>query len=475
MGTSADLAVRHRGRTFFQHTSYDGHEHNVLSQMAGTWVAAGIEALRARLDQEPEETGPIDEDLFIDRRGMGNAYLAACQARGREPINLDYAMGYEYGNPDFSHGGIIPLLAPTIAWSEGFCDRIEETSFILDLDREVLLVPNWNNTIEEGSYDNGTLDVLWSVPWATIRDLDPSALMQALDKAEYDYDLPQDQRQAMIGALLTQLVEATTPPDLADDFYIGPRFQNQEEFQPSMHFLRGAPEHAAYQQAAIDFLRDQATNLPVFGEPNTLLMEMRDGEAVLVVDLRKGDSAAAQNLVAEAFDSLSRATGMVSEMQSDGHSKSVGVYRSAFSSGFGSQEGQHAWDHDLVSEHATAVGMEDRKSEQIEKAIKNKDENALELALVRAIIGFDDERWHRIEGLLTATPADAEFMPSVVATAVEACRHFERAVPGSTLTRFSRLSDGHRSAFLEALAPVDRYMFTQLLAEPVRKTGGPKF
>lgn len=44
MGTSADLAGRFGGRTYFQHTSYDAQTENILASILSTWAACGTMA-----------------------------------------------------------------------------------------------------------------------------------------------------------------------------------------------------------------------------------------------------------------------------------------------------------------------------------------------------------------------------------------------------------------------------------------------
>ena len=119
---------------------------------------------------------------------MGSAYLTACQARDKEPVGLDAAMHYEYGNPDFAHGVVIPLFAPQPEWVDGFCHGIEDASHILDLDKGVLVVPNWTIENKDGSYDAGTLGILWNIDFAQVLDIEPASLQEALQKPDYDTD-----------------------------------------------------------------------------------------------------------------------------------------------------------------------------------------------------------------------------------------------------------------------------------------------
>lgn len=474
MGTSSDLAVRHRGRTYFQHTSYDGHTENVLSQMAGTIAAAGIEAFRKRMDLEGEpfaEDNEVDE-VHVDRKAMGNAYLEACQARGRGPFNLDYAMTYEYGNPDFSHGGAIALLAPKIDWAVGFCDSIEDASVILDLDRGVLTVPAWNEAREEGGYDNGTLESLWTIDLAQIEDLDPQTLCTALSEIDFDEEQDPHARQGAVDAAIASVrTGQVTAPQPQAHHYQPRGFASDEEFQPSIHLLRGLEDHIIYLQPVVDFLRSMADEMPELGDKPTLrITQPEPGEQELIVDLRVGNSQT-KNMVSELFESVARDAGMIYAMHGQWSHRMVSMHSTYASAGSGNRD--TPWDAGLVPDDAKELGLPADSDARIAKVLQSGDRDRIYPELMFAIIGFNSQRWQTIQDSGRLDDIKPEQMAYIVGIAVDMARHFERAWPGSTAKRFSGLSDGQRSAVLEAMAPVDRYMFTQIVGRE-KNRGTPR-
>lgn len=477
MGTSSDLAVRHRGRTYFQHTSYDGHTENVLSQMAGTIAAAGLEAFRKRMATEgapPVEDEDCDYDMQIDRKAMGNAYLAACQARGRAPFNLDYAMTYEYGNPDFSHGGAIALLAPKIDWAVGFCDSIEDASVILDLDRGMLVAPLWSHEIKSGSYDEGTMPTMCSIDLASIEDVDPESLAQGLGKIDFDDEIPAQQHQRAVEEAIAKAREGGEPAvdtSMQVDHYHSRRFNpDDEEFTPSIHFLRGTEQHIIYLQPVVDFLREMADEMPVFGEKDTLKIILHENnEQELVVDLRRGNGGE-RSMVDALFETLARDTGMVYALRSNGASRMVSASRS-ISSCSSADDGQ--WDSGLVPDDATSLSLPFERDAAIAKVIESGEKDRIQAELMLAVIALHPQRWDTIQASQAGEPLSPGRMQAMVGVAVETTRHFEHARPGSASLRFSRLSEGQRSAVLEAMTPVDRYMFTQMVGSQ-RKSSSPR-
>lgn len=211
MGSSI-FSIRHRGRTYHQSTPFDGHTQSILAQVASSLAAAGVESLKSQLDllsegQKEIQDAPThpDDTLFLaDRASMGKAYSQACRARGHAPIWLDLAMTYEYGNPDFAHGGIIALFAPIAYLNEGKRWRIENADVILDLDQGVLVVPHRDPGFPtlEGAYDNGIMGADWSIPLADFDELDPIRLNQHLIEASLDGNKSGPARKSTITRLL---------------------------------------------------------------------------------------------------------------------------------------------------------------------------------------------------------------------------------------------------------------------------------
>lgn len=462
MGTSADLAVRHRGQTYYQHTSYDGMASSVLPQIIATLVAAGPEALATHLDKVGKQ--PAEDEGRLDRRGMGGAYLAACQTRGKEPVVLDAAMYYEYGNPDFAHGGVIPLFAPQPEWVDGFCHGIEEAGYILDIDKGALVVPNWTVENKAGSYDAGTMDTLWKIDFSQVLAIDPTSLQEALRRPDYDADAAPDARKATIDGAIQEAVrraagQASRP--------YSPYFPSPSDGKalPSVHLLRGLARHRFQQQVTADFLRSLASDMPVFAEPMAITVKAAsDGEVDVIVDLRAANDPVAQGVTERVLEAVARSSGMVYEMKGDGTSRTsgAGFMSSRVSAGCLNCD-DPAWDAGLVPDDSAPLGLPEGTRKLLDTMLQGRDGSALEWQLGRAVVGFDDASWQRIEesGLLGGAPQDivAKFVPM----AVEACGYFESGLPGSTTWRFARLSESHKKAFLEAMVPIDRHLFTQLL------------
>lgn len=465
MGTSADLAVRHNGRTFYQHVSYDGDTSSVLAQLAGTIAAMGADALRRRLEQEPDPVpgNEQDEELHLDRKAMGNAYLAACQARGQEPWNLDYALNYDYGNPDFSHGGAIPLLAPRIEWAHGWVDSIEDASVILDLDRDRLVVPSWDAP-KKGQYDAGTLECLWEIDLVQIEGMDPGALAQALEDADLDEEHPPGRRRAAIKAALAQATRGRTA-QAADtpwgrNHYTPRGIGASDAFRPSLYFLRGLDDHAAYLQPIVDFLREQGRQTgSALAQEQAVMLAREDGEMEVIVDLREGDLAT-QNMVDELFEAAAQYSGMIYRRERKGSQRVVSMHSSLGAATGGGPEDK-PWDEGRVPDGAEPAGLDGARQAQIEQAIANGDKEQARDQLMYAIVGMDGARWRLIQdsGVVSL---DGNEMRQFASHAVSLCQLFERAAPGSTRARLDRLSEGQRSMLLEALDPVDRHILKQL-------------
>lgn len=185
MGTNGYLAVRHNGHTRSLYAASDCHPPRMLAQVASTVLAAGVKAVRAHLTEE-RMTALSPED-FSGLRDMGDAYIEACQENGHSPFLLNETIGLSMRQPDFAHGGIGVLFAPTIPWALYPCDNIEDASLILDLDRETLVMPDWNRDTPAGSYDAGTMPVGIQLDFSTWKGMAPEQLYWALDELGWHY------------------------------------------------------------------------------------------------------------------------------------------------------------------------------------------------------------------------------------------------------------------------------------------------
>ena len=475
MGTSADLAVRCGGRTGYLHTSYDGHIHSVLATMASTIAAAGVAALTQRLSEDPFELS--DEEHCTDRRAMGNAYLLACTSRGCEPFLLDEAMTYDYGNPDFAHGGAISLFAPTIEWTEGFCDRIEDAGFVLDLDRGVLMNLGWEENLSDGSYDAGNAPVIWSLRLADIETMDPAQLFHGLYHAPLDQgeELSRAERQQQMDALLEQVRnQAVEIPEqrMRNPVAYVPLDDDEAAF-PTVHAFIGANEHALDLQGTMAFFLSLSDELPIFAAPDTLsFANPQPGQFQVIVDLRQSTDVQAQNVVNALRSVLPKHTGMLATSLSPHGKATVGMYGMSSEASIG-MDNPHWADELLVSDRWPPSTPDERQA-QVNSLVQAGNTDALEDLRTIALVGFDGPRWQSLEDTGLLEPMSPKDLQESAALAVFLSASFERAFAGNTAKRFHSLSEGQRSAVLEALAPIDRHTLVDLLKNAPAKAGSPK-
>ena len=476
MGTSADLAVRYRGQTYYQHTSYDGHTHNVVAQLAATIAAAGVDALKTRMDAQGAPAGENEDnndEVEVDRKAMGSAYLQACQARGREPVRLDEALTYEYGNPDFAHGGIIPLFAPIVDWHGWACSSIEEASFILDLDRNELVVPDWDVRSDEPNYDSGARRAAWTLPLMDLESMNPERLGRALDGMHFDREASDENRKAALQTALAQAHsgEGLGSPAPTGDVYAPRRIGAHESFSPTIHFLRGPIQGMAHLQPLVDFLRDQGDDFAPLAQAETLRLGRPNAqEQEVIVDLRAGDTDT-HNLVEELFSSLAPALGWVYRCYGPGSQLlRNGARGLAVSVGYGMAPPGQAWDAGLIPEGTVALKLPAERDAIIDAFLAAGNAQAANNEMLFALIGLQGDRWRRIEASGIVRGLSGADLTRIAGLAVELSVHFERACPGSTAQRFERLSEGQRSALLEAISPLDRRTLAQLLqrGQPMR-------
>lgn len=474
MGTSADFAVRHKGQTYYQHTSYDGHTPNVVAQLAGTIAAMGVDVLRERMDLEgpPMATDKENNGIRLDRKSMGNAYLSACEARNQPAFNLEYTMRYEYGNPDFAHGGAIPLLAPTIEWRTEFTHRIEDASVILDLDRGALVVPKWSESVKDGSYDKGSMGISWSIDLTAIDGLNPGMLSEALAQADFDEEQPLEKRQTMIREILEKVQRGDVSiPGPSSDAGAVWRTNPKEPFEPRVYFLASSDGRGNHLlQGAIDVLRAAAPDYPLLGKPDTLLGgNLPNHGKLLIVDLRAGEPHT-QAFVNTLFEALARQEGLTYEMAGQHSSVLISREGSMVSSSGDDGPEETPWDDGLIPLLAQPVQASREMAGQIKDAAQRK---AYQRSL--AVVSFDSASWSKAEVDGRTAPLDGPPMAALCELAVALSSCLEHAVPGSTRKRFEQLTEGQRSAVLENLSPVDRHLFTEVLQRTQRTPRKPSF
>lgn len=473
MGTSATLAVRHKGETGFLYASNDSHTNSVLAELTSTLTAAGTAALRSHLDQ----VGMVpsgEEDFQIDRRAMGNAYIQACQANGQEPFLLDRALGYEYGNPDFSHGGAISLFAPVGDWNTWAATSIEDVSFVLDLDRGTLSVRDWEGEIKPGDYDAGTLPTLWGLNLADLEGIDPEQLYLGLENAELDDEATPEQRLAALDTILAtaRAGQFDKPAPWAyQGSYRGTDGDN-EPAEPSIHTLRCAEDNNLALQALTVVLQDLKTEFPTLVEPDTLWFAIpREGEFELLVDLRRNTNRALDQLVGKIFQEVAPKMGMAASDHGP-HSRSGRSRHGGFASvsigGF--SENNSAWDANVFPANHWRLRTEQQRAELFAELKAKGDGAALgDLRLV-GFVALDTTRWQAVESTGLVDPLDNETLGQLAAYSLALFEGLERALPGITAKRFQALSEGQRSAFLEGMTPVDRFVLKGLVKDAETQT-----
>ena len=473
MGTSATLAVRHKGETGFLYASSDSHVNYVLAELTSTLTAAGIDALRAHLDLVGM-TPNGEEDFQVDRRAMGNAYIQACQANGQEPFLLDRALSYEYGNPDFSHGGAISLFSPADDWNTWAANSIEDATFVLDLDRGILSVPDWERDTKPGDYDAGTVSSLWSVNLAELKGIDPEQLYLGLQNADLDDEATSEQRQAALDAILAT-ARAGQFEKPAPWAYSGSGLDSDEDnepAEPSIHTLRCGEDNNLALQALTVVLQDLKVEFPTLVDPDTLWFAIpREGEFELLVDLRRNTNRALDHLVGEIFQEVAPRMGMAAAAHgphsSSGRSRhggfasvSIGVF----------SEDKSAWDANVFPANHWRLRTEQQRAELLGQLKANGDGAALgDLRLV-GLVALDTARWQAAEDTGLVPPLDNETLGQLAAYSLALFEGLERALPGITAKRFQDLTEGQRSAFLEGMTPVDRFVFKGLVKDAETQT-----
>ena len=475
MGTSADLAVRCGGRTGYLHTSYDGHIHSVLARMVSTIAAAGVAALTQRLSEDPFELS--DEEHYTDRRAMGNAYLQACLARGRDPFLLDEAMTFDYGNPDFAHGGAISFFAPTIEWVEGFCERIEDASFVLDLDRGILACVGWEEHAAEGGYDAGNTLLLWTLNLAEIETLDPEQLFYGLYNSSLDNgeDLTAEGRQHQMEAILEQVRQGTVAlPErrLSNPAPYLPLDDDDRAF-PTVHSFLGTHHHALMLQGTMAFFQSLGEDIPVFAKADTLWFAQPQADQLqVIVDLRQSQDVRAQNAANALRTVLPKHTGMLATSASAHGKATVGMHGGHSEASIGRDVPN--WADELLTKDRWQPLTATERQAQVDSLAQAGDVGALEDLRTIAVVGLDGPRWQALEDTGLLEPMDHDDLQETAALAVFLAMSFERAFPGNTAQRFHTLSEGQRSAVLEALQPIDRHTLVNLLKSAQANARRPK-
>lgn len=148
MGTSADLAVVLGDKILVKHTSCDGFTNNMMSTIAPALVCGGLDNLRknfaaAKFVDEEEEGVDIEELEYQIFRENLDTFVGICAETGYEPYELDQALSYDFGVPDFTHhgGGLLfghrHINEPDFLGTE---NPIKDASCVLDLDKGELRV-----------------------------------------------------------------------------------------------------------------------------------------------------------------------------------------------------------------------------------------------------------------------------------------------------------------------------------------------
>ena len=480
MGTSADLAVIHRGTTTFFHTSYDGYPGRVLAHLCATVAAAGMKGVAAQLDATlPQAGGENEDDAGLDRLAMGEAYLAACTARGRPPVLLEEAMLYEYGEPDFAHGGVVPLFAPEHNTAPWACERVEQASYILDMDRGTLSTTWWaERTADAGHYPEGETADLVRMDLTRIETLDPELLAHGLEQSLRGAHCKTSQEaQIVLDAVLVRLEAGEIarpgpgPNPYRSASVCGLLGDDDRAPDPTVHELVGVEEHTSHFNAAIGFLRDAFTGDAILREDELLTGTNDKGELTLVVDLRARPNAATAAAVDTFFAGLAKLHGMVATMQSEGGNER-GVSQGGSFGGWKSKatDGNERWGEALLPTDRRPAGLATRRLSLANEAIT--DPSKRNAAWLTTILAMDNAAWSALEAGGVPLP-DANTLGEFAGFFIEIATLGERAVHGSTRRRMEQLDEARRDTLVAALSPLDRHILAQLTAPVVETPSTP--
>ena len=481
MGTSADLAVIHRGTTTFFHTSYDGYPGRVLAHLCATVAAAGMKGVAAQLDATLPQANAEneDDDVGLDRQAMGEAYLAACAARGRPPVLLEEAMLYEYGEPDFAHGGVVPLFAPEHNTAPWACERVEQASYILDMDRGTLSTTWWaERTADAGHYPEGETIDLARMDLTRVEVLDPALLAHGLEQALQSARCNTSQEaQTVLDTVLGRLEagEIASPgpgpnPYRSASVY-GPFGEDDRAPDPTVHGLVGVEEHTSHFNAASGFLRDAFTEDAALREDELLTGTNEQGQLTLVVDLRARPNAATATAVDTFFAGLAKLHGMVATMQSEGGGERGVSQGGSFSGWKGKADNDGTrWGEALLPIDSRPAGLAARRLALANEAIT--DPSKRDAAWLTTILAMDNAAWNTLEAGGVPLP-DANTLRDFGGFFIEIATLGERAVHGSTRRRMEQLDEARRDTLVAALSPLDRHILAQLTAPVVETPSTP--
>lgn len=470
MGTNGYLAVRHNGHTRFLYAQSDCHPPRMLAQVASTVLAAGVKALRDRLTEE-RMTAPSPEG-FSGLMEMGDAYIQACQENGQSPFLLNETIGLSMRKPDFSHGGVGVLFAPTIPWSVYPPDNIEDASLILDLDREALVMPDWNSDRSAGSYDAGTMPVGVQLEFSVWEGMAPEQLYWALDDLGWHY---QDLENT---AKLSKHLEKARRGDMKQPqgwghqdgplrFELkneserknGGRYFHPRPYSPSVHTVNGGDSHLLVLQVVQAAMVNLQSAFPILGHPQTTFYAFpAPDEFELQVDLRQEDWAA-QAFLKELCGVLPKKLGVVTESASPGDRTATSHDQSRSHSWAGTND--TTWDQALRVEKRWQASSDWLAWLAKEQADATPD--LLENVRYVGIAALDPQRWALAEstGLLQSLSEWEWKYLTGMALDVATC--FEIAHPGYTQQRWASLAEEQRQRFLAALRPAERFLLDELI------------
>lgn len=488
MGTSATLAVRYEGRTFIQYASHDASPSNVFAEMLSSLSAMGVDTLREAIARQPDpETIPTDFERLIDIRSAGNAYIEACQARGKEPFGLVDAINYEYGNSDFSHGGAIALLAPEVDWHKDQCSGIEDASFILDLDKNLLAQVN-HDQYKPGDYDRGAVKFFSSVSLDGIEKLDPEQVFSHFSYSGMNHSAQSQERAtAAMNDLLAGKRIQTAKERYEEYMATNPHaFQRSlhkyepEAAVPAIYQLSGTLNHIFHFQAVLGLLREKASEFPSLGEEGTLLRSLSEDDTpqgpitiqTLFVDLRKEVDPKVHQLVEIAMGCF-RQEGMVYVRTSPNSSYGRNPFAIFSSASIRMDEDASDttnWDDDIIPVDAEGVGPYEEFDEKIDQALAEGNAEKILHYYLYSLVDMNQSRLDKIENAGVSnfdikSYLEAAHTYSILPVARVLGLALEKDFPGTLAQRYNRLSEKNKERFLSAMTPVDVYMFEQLLQQ----------
>lgn len=456
MSTPSTLVVRFKGRDRFLHSHSDGQIHNVLAELVSTLAAAGLTAVCEQLASR-NDRGELPE--FIDRREMCNRYLEACRARGREPVLLEQTLFFDFGEPDFAHGGAIPFFSPDLRW-----DTDEQcwgmATFLLDMDRHVLEVCDFSRD------DPREVPPLWSLDLLTLEKLPPVLLYHAFFKAKWKTEDDPAVRVTHLEQVLDLVrTGAVKVPRnwLAASPYAPRRLRDVEQACPSVHTLTGAPMHMMDLYATVAFLEDFKEEFPIFGKQDTIrLLSVSQDQLQVRVDLRHSQDAGPQNAVQELWAVLPKRTGMLSASFTP-HSKTITSFNSMTSE---TTVGRtiEAWESEAMTDPGWPAPALEAFVKQVADLAQRQEVGFLEELRLITVVSLRGDRWHLVEDTGLLEELDEKTLGQLGALTVLLCACFERAWPGSTAKRLDGLDKHQRAKFLGALSPVDHRVLEQLMA-----------